>query len=54
MARLTEIHCQQERKRERAHGGKEARSDAIRNGKYPVVLSKPRVLVGLYQIISDS
>jgi FtsZ-interacting cell division protein YlmF len=42
-----------ERKRERARRAKAAGSDAIRKGKYPVVLSRPRVLAGLYQIMSD-
>jgi hypothetical protein len=42
-----------EKKRERARWAKEAGSDAIMKGKYLVVLSRARVLVGLYQIISD-
>jgi DNA invertase Pin-like site-specific DNA recombinase len=34
-----------ERKRERARQAKAAGSDAIRKGKYPILLSRPRVLL---------
>jgi FtsZ-interacting cell division protein YlmF len=42
-----------ERKRERARRAKAAGLGAIRKGNTPVVLSRPRVLAGLYQIMSD-
>jgi Mg-chelatase subunit ChlD len=42
-----------ERKRERARRAKAARPDAIRKGKYHAILTRPRVLVGLYQIMLD-
>jgi hypothetical protein len=41
-----------ERKRERARRAKAAGPDASRKKNTPVVLSRPRVLAGLYQIMS--
>jgi hypothetical protein len=42
-----------ERKRERARRAKAVGSDAIRKGNTPIVLSRTRVLAGLYQIMSN-